>query len=391
MKIREYRRYRLDDYTQPIHTYDGMFGGVYEGQEYNPRGVVFPQDPDYDEYLERYFPQAYRRKYPEKFKEDKSKKPAPKPRKIRKDTPSPNPSIKEKEELQRSDPQKESPSCVRQVERSKEEKSIPNESLKETSPVGSHYPEELIKFWQEVNELDISGFLDWSDDETRDRKSGSSSDEDDTRKQDIQKEKPLHDIPARKENHPPSRLRNIRHNTPSPNSKKSSSVESIDKTPTKSPEIRKGRFIGKGGMGSVYNCRIEGERGNLALKIMPIPKEGKEREMAEQEVELLRALDHPNIVPLVAIERKSISPTKDNPIRQEEFWMVMELFDESLGNILRNKKDGWFSESEMIRWAIEILKGLEYLHKKRIAHRDLKVWLSKFFLVEIRATTFWYD
>lgn len=84
-------------------------------------------------------------------------------------------------------------------------------------------------------------------------------------------------------------------------------------------------------MGSVYSCRMERERGSFALKIVDVPEKGKERELALQEVDLLRSLDHPNIVSLVAIERKEIpvtSSNEDEPERthREEIWMVMELF-----------------------------------------------------------------
>ena len=142
-------------------------------------------------------------------------------------------------------------------------------------------------------------------------------------------------------------------------------------------QIHKGRLLGRGGMGTVYTCRMEGERGNLALKIVDVPREGKKRSLALQEVKLLGSLDHPNIVPLVAVNWKSFPISEGSEEVQEEVWMVMELFDDSLKGIITNKKKGkWFREKDLFRWLTEIMKGLEYLHGKGIAHRDIKVILS---------------
>ena len=131
--------------------------------------------------------------------------------------------------------------------------------------------------------------------------------------------------------------------------------------------IYKGKLLGKGGMGTVYSCKMDGERGNLALKVVNVPREGKEREMALQEVEVLKSLDHPNIVPLVAVQIRPIQ------LASEEVWAVMELFDGSLKEVIERKKGKWFNEKELLRWLTEILKGLKYLHEKGIAHRDIKV------------------
>jgi len=126
-------------------------------------------------------------------------------------------------------------------------------------------------------------------------------------------------------------------------------------------------------MGIVYSCRMDGTPGNLALKIVEVPKEGREREMALQEVKLLQSLNHPNIVPLVAVQLKPIQQSSSDLIEGEEVWMVMELFDGSLKDIIRKRSRNWFKEKELLNWLTEILKGLEYLHGMEIAHRDIKV------------------
>lgn len=92
-----------------------------------------------------------------------------------------------------------------------------------------------------------------------------------------------------------------------------------------------------------------------------------------KELEVLKQLDHPNLVTLIGIHES-----------EHEIILLMDLYDSSLDRVLHNRKSevakgtmGWFSEKDMIQWCIQLLDGLAYLHSKHIAHRDLKV---KFFL-----------
>ena len=46
--------------------------------------------------------------------------------------------------------------------------------------------------------------------------------------------------------------------------------------------------------------------------------------------------------------------------------------------IPKEKNVSWWKEEEIIQFFRQILSGMEYLHSKKIAHRDIKVLFLKF-------------
>lgn len=54
----------------------------------------------------------------------------------------------------------------------------------------------------------------------------------------------------------------------------------------------------------------------------------------------------------------------------------MDKFDCSLRKVLANRLEDfssqWFDQKDLLHMCEDILKGLSYLHKENIAHRDLK-------------------
>lgn len=58
----------------------------------------------------------------------------------------------------------------------------------------------------------------------------------------------------------------------------------------------------------------------------------------------------------------------------------MDLFDCNLRNVIDSRLDlmqkdvqtKWFSKKELVGFCLDIIKGIEYLHSCKIAHRDLK-------------------
>lgn len=91
-----------------------------------------------------------------------------------------------------------------------------------------------------------------------------------------------------------------------------------------------------------------------------------DRRLAEQEVRLLRGLNHRNIVKF----HDSIGLSGGSVIG-----LVMQYCEGGdLRHVIRNQaREGrYFSESLVMAWFTQIATGLRYIHGQRIIHRDLK-------------------
>lgn len=85
------------------------------------------------------------------------------------------------------------------------------------------------------------------------------------------------------------------------------------------------------------------------------------REEIEREVDILREIQHPNIITL-----HDIFENKTDVVLILELVSGGELFD-----FLAEKES--LTEEEATQFLKQILDGVHYLHSKRIAHFDLKV------------------
>ena len=119
--------------------------------------------------------------------------------------------------------------------------------------------------------------------------------------------------------------------------------------------------LGKGSFATVKKAknRETGER--FAVKVLSKKKMSDEDKASMQtEIEILKSVDHPNIVKLIDV------------FEDERHWCLVmelmqggELFDEIL------EKDH-FSESEAREATKAIIDAIGYCHEKGIAHRDIK-------------------
>jgi len=130
-----------------------------------------------------------------------------------------------------------------------------------------------------------------------------------------------------------------------------------------------GETIGKGATSVVKRGRREGDcKEEVAVKILTV--DGKNFKLAElmKEVEVLRALDHKNVIKMYDCFEQVQYPgysTKPTVVMVLELATKGELFDFFMHT-------GKF-EAKLARWFFkQMIDGLEYCHKKKIAHRDLK-------------------
>jgi serine/threonine-protein kinase len=121
--------------------------------------------------------------------------------------------------------------------------------------------------------------------------------------------------------------------------------------------------LGEGGMGEVYLARDERLDRDVAIKVLPIPRDVLEETQRlgrfQREARLLASLNHPNIATLYGVER-----------HEDRHFFVMELVQgETLSARLEN---GPIAIEDAFEFARQIAVGLGAAHDEGIIHRDLK-------------------
>jgi serine/threonine protein kinase len=118
--------------------------------------------------------------------------------------------------------------------------------------------------------------------------------------------------------------------------------------------------LGKGSFGSVYLATNKDTHGTYAIKSLPITFRGDREADLQEDVSLLKSLDHPHII-------KFFEAFKN----QGRKFLVMEFCGG--GNLKdRLEKVGHFTEAETQPLMRQLLCAVGYLHNSRICHRDLK-------------------
>eukprot|EP00316_Scyphosphaera_apsteinii_P020436 CAMPEP_0119341980 /NCGR_PEP_ID=MMETSP1333-20130426/103742_1 /TAXON_ID=418940 /ORGANISM="Scyphosphaera apsteinii, Strain RCC1455" /LENGTH=365 /DNA_ID=CAMNT_0007354093 /DNA_START=45 /DNA_END=1138 /DNA_ORIENTATION=+ len=125
------------------------------------------------------------------------------------------------------------------------------------------------------------------------------------------------------------------------------------------------RRIGRGNYGTVFIVRDVRNKKEYCLKqILMEAYSDEERLTAQQEVEVLRTLDHPGIVRY-----------HEHFVSEDSLCVVMAYCDG--GDLAREIKRRSanqlpFQEAQVLNWFMQIVMALRYVHSKRILHRDLK-------------------
>ena len=121
-------------------------------------------------------------------------------------------------------------------------------------------------------------------------------------------------------------------------------------------------IIGTGGMAIVYKAKDRKLNRMVAVKVLKPELRGDTdlRRRFHAESEAVARLNHPNIINVFDVS------TND-----ENEYFVMELID---GITLKQymTQRGVLSVKEAIHFTVQILRGLEHAHAKKIVHRDIK-------------------
>jgi pSer/pThr/pTyr-binding forkhead associated (FHA) protein len=120
--------------------------------------------------------------------------------------------------------------------------------------------------------------------------------------------------------------------------------------------------LGRGGMGAVYLARHRVTGRLVALKLM-LPKVAANdtaRARFQREVELTRMLRHPNVAALY-----------EDGFADGAFFFTTEYCEGGSLDRLLLKRGGKLPPEEAVRYAIDVLDGLEYAHSRGVVHRDL--------------------
>jgi glycogen synthase kinase 3 beta len=139
-------------------------------------------------------------------------------------------------------------------------------------------------------------------------------------------------------------------------------IESRNNVSPSSADFQKVKFLGKGAFGSVYLVK------ELATGKQLVMKETYQNpKFANREAELCELVNHPNIVKFHCIWCEKHGPDK-------YLHLVMDAYPMNLQNFLDKHihKEKCIPEYRIRKFMLQMLKGLQHLHMKGIAHRDLK-------------------
>lgn len=128
--------------------------------------------------------------------------------------------------------------------------------------------------------------------------------------------------------------------------------------------------VGEGTYGNVYKCRDRVNKEILAMKKIKMDREKEGFPItALREIKLLKQMDHPNIIKLKEIITSRASDDR-NP---GNVYLLFEYMEHDLEGLLNNKQPKIdYTVPQLKCFMIQMLRAIEYLHSKKIVHRDLK-------------------
>jgi serine/threonine protein kinase len=123
-----------------------------------------------------------------------------------------------------------------------------------------------------------------------------------------------------------------------------------------------GKQLAEGGMGAIYQGFRPGSSEKVAIKIMLahlIKEDSAANQRFEREIEMMRNLDHPNIVPLYA-------HGEEYGLR---FFVMKLIMGVSLNQLLKRQQ---FSLVDGLTLLDPLAQALDHAHEQNLIHRDIK-------------------
>mmetsp|Transcript_99737 Transcript_99737/g.250038 ORF Transcript_99737/g.250038 Transcript_99737/m.250038 type:complete len:677 (-) Transcript_99737:100-2130(-) len=126
--------------------------------------------------------------------------------------------------------------------------------------------------------------------------------------------------------------------------------------------VKPRKVLGSGANGDVVLGTSRYTKGKVAIKHLDLSTmDMQAREALITEVEIFLSMDHPHVARLLDVYET-----------QDRLTLVMECLDG--GDLFCRVKDqGKFKEAEAIEFVRQILLAVRYIHKRGVAHRDLKL------------------
>lgn len=122
--------------------------------------------------------------------------------------------------------------------------------------------------------------------------------------------------------------------------------------------------IGVGTTSVVYRAVRKSNGEDVALKILRTSDDDERGDFVRNEYNLLKQLAHPHIIRVFDF----------HPASDGRSTLVMELFKgASLQQAVKRTPGGHFSELVARHLALQLLSAIDFLHQRRILHRDVKV------------------
>lgn len=144
-------------------------------------------------------------------------------------------------------------------------------------------------------------------------------------------------------------------------------LPSDDKTNVVHQQVLAGRYrvdgrLGEGGMGSVLMCLDLTTKQHVAVKMLGLDLVDKPEFVTrfDREARLLAKLNHPGLVPLIAVDSHEGAP-----------FIVMKLIEgQTLDRLIKERKR--LSVRQALPLVQQLASALDFLHARGVVHRDLK-------------------